>query len=408
MPQDDLEKDPNKRASHLLGKPLDTSYGTPGSYEIAGEDFWDADPRVFHEIGQSTFHEIGREEVASFSKTFDANPPRLTGKINYHVKGTKLVSCAQVYVPASGTTMLISVNTPLKPIQRMLKEAAAKGASSKQVAAMFGLEDSDFYEIGWSPYKWAKKNIKSAAKSIGKKVGKKALDYTVNHPAFRKVAKKASAAVKYMGREAEKVAQNPYIQKFATGAAVAVGMYYGVPPNVTMAATSVLFDAINGNGVALDKVANVAQLAASGYAPAQKMKAVMKTLYEGGMKDMIPYLEKAQAVAQSSFAQKAKAIAQTELPTSFRLPNTPASMFPFNLPGVDLGPPIGGWIYNIPYREESSKHTIRSLYQRGMDSPKVSGWFYNKPYRSNLAARSIDTSNPFHLLRGAYSKGLAA
>ena len=419
MPQDDYEKYSPEAKKYtgpsipwngdhihaLLGVDEDFSYLNPGSYEIGAEGFWDEDPRNFHEIGQSTFYEIGAEEVKAFSRSFDANPPRLTGKVNYYTKKDKLITCAQVYIPATDTCMIVSVRTPLKPIMKMLE----KGAN----AAMFGLDDSDFYEIGWNPWKSVKKGAKHlgrTAKKVGKKLSEKAIRHTVQSKSFKRLVKKTSAVAQRAAKGAAKVAKNPYVQKFATGAAVATAMYFGVPPNVTMAATGVLFSAINGDPVSLDKVQNVAELAAEGYEPAQKMKAVMSTLYKGGMKDMKPYLQQAQAVASTNFAEKSRAIAEQALPSEFKLPTSaPGSMFPFNIPGFDYGPPISGWLYNVPYREQVSKQPVRSLYHSGMN-PEVSGWFYNKPYRSNLQARELDVfgkgRNPFHLLRGAYSQGM--
>lgn len=35
----------------------------------------------------------------------------------------------------------------------------------------------------------------------------------------------------------------------------------------------------------------------------------------------------------------------------------------------------------------------------------VSGWLYNKGYRNNIQAMELDKKNPFHVMRGIYTRG---
>ena len=144
----------------------------------------------------------------------------------------------------------------------------------------------------------------------------------------------------FFAKSAKKVAKNPYVQQFAQTAAVAAATYYGVPPEITNAASGMLFSAMNGDDISMDKIKNIAEMAADEYAPAQKMKDVLSMLYKGGMSKMKPYLEQAQAAATTSLQQvaEAKAKAVAALPPSFQIPGKPAGMFPFTLPGFELPP----------------------------------------------------------------------
>ena len=215
MPENDYEKNsPEHKAtkyftgpsipkgsSHihsiLLGGIRDAEYTfmNPGSYEIGEDD--DIGQSTFYEIGQSTFYEIGHEEIGAFSRSFDLNPPRLTGKINYYVKKGKLVTCAEIYIPASDTCLLFSIQTPMEPIIKALKDAESRGYTMPQTAALFGLDDSDFYEIGWGFRKALRrgsKHLRKTAKKVSKKISKKAIAQIVQSKRFKRYAKKISAA----------------------------------------------------------------------------------------------------------------------------------------------------------------------------------------------------------------------
>ena len=341
------------RASNKLIKIAKHTRGWPGfpEYEVPVQ----AHTRHYPDVWGEETYTVGRLEIGAASRAFDIDPPRLTGKIRTFVKKGKLIAMARVFVPSTGGSMVVAIRIPLSTIRKF-----APNIPEAHLAGEFDAHGGT--EIGWS---W-------------KKYVKKAFKKTIHNPAFKLIAKKSNLAAKYISNKASKVAANPNVQKFAGIAAVAVGTAYGIPPQVTMAATGVLFNAMNGDETALNKVVNIASQAAEGNETAKKMKALMGILYKGGMREMKPYLIKAQQAGIAKFAQTSEQmkheISKT-LPSQFALPGKAPGMFPFVIPGFSYGPVIGGWLYNIPYR-------------------------------SNLAALSADRSNPFDLLRGAYSKGM--
>jgi hypothetical protein len=316
-----------------------------------------AHTRPYPDVWGEELYAVGRMEIGAASKAFDADPPRLTGKIKTFVKKGKLIAMSKIFIPATGGSMIVAIKIPMSTIKKL-----DPSASTSSVSGEFDMYERPV-EIGWG---W-------------KKYVKKALSKTIRNPAFKLIAKKSAYASKYVAKKAKRVSKNPYVQKFAQVASVSLATSFGVPPNVTMAATDTLFSAMNGDAVSLKKVAIIAKQAAAGNKTAGKLKGIMTLLYKGGMKEMNPYLKQAQQAAQSRFAQTSEQVKQEvakTLPSGFKLPGKATGMFPFEIPGFSYGPAISGWLYNIPYR-------------------------------SNLSARSIDTSNPFHLLRGAYAKGMA-
>ena len=330
--------------------------GWPGfpEYEVDVQ----AHKRHYPDVWGEETYAVGRLEIGAAERAFDRDPPRLTGKIRTFVKKGKLIAMAQVFVPSTGGSMIVAIKIPMKTIRKIDPATSAASMSGE-----FDLYERPV-ELGWGWKKYVKKTLKK----------------TIDNPAFKLIAKKSTSAANYISKKAAKTARNPYVQKYGQIAAVAVGTYYGVPPNVTMAATNTLFDAMNGDPVSLDKVAVIAQEAAAGNPSAEKLKALMGILYKGGMKDMKPYLEQAQQAGLNRFSQvseQMKIEAAKQLPAQgLTLPGKYAGMFPFEIPGFSYGPPI-------------------------------SGWFYNIPYRSNLSALSADQTNPFDMLRGAYSRGMA-
>jgi len=333
---------------------------------------WPGDPERFVQVQAYKRHypdvwgedvsEVGRLEIGAMSQAFDINPPRMVGKIRTFVKGKNLVAMVRVKVPATNGSMLVAIKLPLSTIKKI--------SPSVEPTMLSGEFDS--YSSG-NDIGFSLNPVKSFVK--------KALHKTVSNPAFKLVAKHSVIASKYIGKKAKKVAQNPYVQKFSQQAAVAVATSYGVPPQVTMASTNVLFDAMNGDKVSLDKIANIAALASDGDKTAKKLKGVMSLLYKGGMSKMKPYLIQAQKAAQNQFAKTSKQfrleVAKT-LPL-FSLPGKPPGLFPFEALRSDYGASISGWLYNIPYR-------------------------------TNVQAKEFDLfgkgRNPLHLLRAAYTNGM--
>lgn len=47
-----------------------------------------------------------------------------------------------------------------------------------------------------------------------------------------------------------------------------------------------------------------------------------------------------------------------------------------------------------------------AMNQMAKEGADVSGWAYNLPFRTNIMAKAMDPSNPFHVMRGMYNEGL--
>tara|TARA_R100001244_G_scaffold132394_1_gene108865 strand:- start:11779 stop:12801 length:1023 start_codon:yes stop_codon:yes gene_type:complete len=335
---------------------------------------------------ESDYADIGQFDLPEFKNHFEigahgevVSEPVLTGVRNYQVKNGELITSAQVYVPESKRYLFIVVKTPITP-------------------------DTEI-GWGWSDIKRGAKGALKSATKKAKKVATKSLNKIVKSKTFRKATKRMSNAGNYLKTKAANVLTNPYVMKVAQGAAVASALYLGVPPTVSIAATGLLFAAMSGDAPSMAKIQNIAIQAAAGSDAAVKAKAVLSTVYNSGLKEMQPYINKAKTAKAEAKgylkAGQAKALnaindakakaAAVEVPGGFSKSDIPNGAFPFTLPGVDMGEPIVGF---IPSDSESS----------------VSGFYYNTPYRSNLEAKSLDLfgkqKNPFHALRALYHTGL--
>lgn len=206
---------------------------------------------------------------------------------------------------------------------------------------------------GW----WS--SIKNAGKSISN---------TVSKIAKHDVTKKLTGLV-----------SNPAFQKFAQAAAPAALSAFGVPPHLTQRAIGLVNQARGGVQSAMAKVRNISQLSQQGYQPAMQLHNVMSTYFRQGMggimqqSPMAAWMPQPQQLPQmyptmQQMYQRMQQMQQMAMPYG-GMPQMPYGMYPFS-------------------------------------TPRFSGWVYNIPYRGNLAAGSLDKTNPLHVVRAMYSAGL--
>lgn len=380
MPKDDKEKVP---ASSTSGRVHEILMG-----QFPEKTHWERDWEVTgFEPGE--WAAVGLEEwetVGEVDQPFALDNPKLTGNVKFFARDDYMYGCAELCFPGTDTCIYLMVKTPLDP----LLELADKALYEEAVA------------MGWSPWKWAKKAGKSISKQV-KKMAKgstwKKITNIVKHPAFQQIAKAAYAPV---SKYAMQALQNPMVQQFAMQAAPMALSAFGVPPNITMAATGMINQAMQGNQTAYGKIANINNLSQQGYPPAQRMHGTMKMLYRGGMNQMGSYYQQAQAAAQSYFPsytqqmpQRIQQYAQQRMPQAYQQTQNWAARYLPQAPYVP-GMPPGMFPFQFPRP----------------GGARMSGWLYNVPYRSPLQAKALDVfgplhqRNPLHLVRALYSQGM--
>ncbi len=387
--------------------------------------------------------------VVSGSMPLSVKPPAgwgVTGTADWFVKDGRMHGVVKLR-STSGEEIYISASTSLASVEKVVNTYAARQG----------------VELGWSPFKSIKKATRAISKVAKKRVGRK-LQNIVHHPAFSDMASSISRGASKIGKGTLAVLKNPQVQQLALAAAPIALSAFGVPPTITAMGMGVLQQAMQGNPEDMGKIENIANLAAQGDVAGMQMHDVMKLLYRGGMSQLGP--QGAAPMMPQQIAQMMPQMPQTlqrmmpqqmprmsqqmprmpqqmpqmpQLPpwmmqqrympymppSPYNFPYAPTSpmpgMFPFQarMPG---GYKVSGWTYNVPYRpvatspvmsayakgmgqEGAVVSPMRSLYTKGMQ-PTVGNWLYNKPYRSNLEALELDKSNPRHIARGMYSKGM--
>lgn len=338
-------------------------------------------------------------------------PPgwRSDGQVTWWVKGDKVYAGLNL-TGSGGGKLQVCTSIPLKNAQRLLQKARAM-ASAQGV------------ELGWSLWKSMKKGASKLGKTV-KKAGSK-LTAIVKNPTFQKIALTAAATVANVyipGSGAAIMAlQNSSVEKIVESAAPIAQNAFGVPPNITAMAAGVVQGAMQKNTTALDKVANIANLASQGIPQAQQLQDTMKMLYRGGMRQLgmqgvapfgsssygMPWGQPQYQAPYSPYGMQMPQMRMPQMMPQMRMPQ-------MQMPQMQMPP----WMQQMqrmpsPYGYGAGGYGMPQapgMFPFRVQQPsgaRLSGWLYNIPYRGNIAALSLDKGHPGHIVRSMYQKGMA-